>query len=156
MDYTPVAFSNQKFPHLTTFGHELALSVVYESGILHFADNCESYRALPEIPKAFLKTVPVAWDESVLLAGYPGESCIMARKNGDTWYVAGINGLDKNQSWEIDLSRLGKNNFSIELISDGATDKEFSTREISVNSGENLKVDVLPFGGFVATLKSAE
>jgi hypothetical protein len=154
MDYTPVAFSNQKFPHKTSYGHELALSIVFESGILHFADNCESYRALPEEPKAFLKTVPVTWDESFLIAGYPGKDCVMARKNGDTWFIGGINGTDKEQSWEIDLSRLGSQEFTAAVITDGASDTEFFAEELSVKSGEKLKVKVLPFGGFVATLKS--
>ena len=32
MDYTPVTFTDSQHPHITTFGHELALSVVFESG----------------------------------------------------------------------------------------------------------------------------
>ena len=34
MDYTPVTFSDAKYPHQTTNAHELALSVVFESGIV--------------------------------------------------------------------------------------------------------------------------
>lgn len=33
MDFTPVVFTDAANPHLTSFGHELALSVVFESGI---------------------------------------------------------------------------------------------------------------------------
>lgn len=153
MDYTPVTFSNQKYPHKTSFGHELALSIVYESGILHFADNCESYRSLPKAPKNFIKTVPVVWDETLLLAGYPGKNCVIARKSGDTWYIGGINGTSENKSWVIDLSRLGGNDFSASIITDGATNTVFSNSEVTLKSGEKLKVDVLPYGGFVATLK---
>jgi hypothetical protein len=131
----------------------LALSIVYESGILHFADNCESYRSLPEAPKNFIKTVPVVWDETLLLAGYPGKNCVIARKSGDTWYIGGINGTSENKSWVIDLSRLGGNDFSASIITDGATNTVFSNSEVTLKSGEKLKVDVLPYGGFVATLK---
>ena len=153
MDYTPLTFSNQKFPHKTSFGHELALSVVFESGILHFADNCESYRALPEAPKNFIKTVPSTWDSTLLLAGYPGKHCVMARKSGDTWYIGGINGTDENRTWEIDLSRLHGSDFSASVITDGETSSTFSASETLLKIGEKLKVTVLPFGGFVATLK---
>ncbi len=153
MDYTPVTFSNQQFPHKTTYGHELALSVVYESGILHLADNCESYRSLPEAPKNFLKTVPVVWDSTLLLAGYPGKDCMIARKSGETWYIGGINGIGEKQTWEIDLSRLGNKDFAALVITDGVTEKEFSSSELSLKTGDKLKVEVLPFGGFVATLK---
>jgi hypothetical protein len=153
MDYTPVTFTNQKYPHKTSFGHELALSIVFESGILHLADNYESYRTLPEAPKNFLKTVPVVWDSTLLLAGYPGKDCVMARKSGDSWYIGGINGTSEKQSWEIDLSRLKGQDFSASVITDGATDKEFLSSEIAIKAGEKLKVEVLPFGGFVAVLK---
>ncbi|MEP6948990.1 MAG: glycoside hydrolase family 97 catalytic domain-containing protein, partial [Ginsengibacter sp.] len=33
MDYTPVTFTNSQYPHVTSYGHELALSVLFESGI---------------------------------------------------------------------------------------------------------------------------
>lgn len=62
MDYTPVGLSDNKHPHLTTFAHELALSVLFESGWVHFTDKAESYLELPRVPKEFLKQVPVAWD----------------------------------------------------------------------------------------------
>ncbi|MGX8697964.1 MAG: glycoside hydrolase family 97 catalytic domain-containing protein, partial [Prevotella sp.] len=35
MDYTPVAFTHSQHPHRTSFAHELALSVAFESGIQH-------------------------------------------------------------------------------------------------------------------------
>ena len=47
MDYTPVTFSNSQHPHITSYGHELALSVVFESGFQHFADSPASYDSLP-------------------------------------------------------------------------------------------------------------
>jgi hypothetical protein len=153
MDYTPVTFSNQKFPHKTSFGHELALSIVYDSGILHLADNCESYRSLPEAPKNFLKTVPVVWDSTLLLAGYPGKDCVIARKAGNSWYIGGINGTAEKQSWEIDLSRLNGQDFSVSVIADGPTATEFASFKTTLKSGDKLKVDVLPYGGFVAEMK---
>jgi hypothetical protein len=60
MDYTPVTFSNSQHPHITTYGHELALSVVFESGIQHFADRPSAYESLPPKPKEFLEHVPVS------------------------------------------------------------------------------------------------
>ena len=82
MDYTPVMFTRTTFPHLTTNAHELALSVVFESGLLHFADGAEAYRSLPDAPKEFLKHVPTAWDETRFVAGEPGQLAVLARRNG--------------------------------------------------------------------------
>ena len=83
----------------------------------------------------------------------PRKSCVIARKSGETWFLGGINGTSEKQAWEIDLSRLPQKDWSAILITDGATEKEFNSSEISVKTGEKLKVEVLPFGGFVATLK---
>ena len=47
MDYTPVMFADNVYPHLTTNAHELALSVVFESGWLHFADGVKRTSTCP-------------------------------------------------------------------------------------------------------------
>jgi hypothetical protein len=152
MDYTPVTFSDQKFPHITSYGYELALSIVFESGILHYADAVKPYRELPEVPKAFLSKVPVVWDETRLLGGEPGQYCIMARRSGNTWYIGGINGTKNAQTWEIDLAPLGEQDFNAAIITDGPDSRQFSTETIMIPAGEKMKVSVLPAGGFVATL----
>lgn len=97
MDYTPCTFTDSQHPHITTDGHELALTVLYESGLLHLADRPSSYLSQPQHIKDFLSTLPSTWDDTRLVSGYPGESVVMARRKGDTWYVAGINGKDEPQ-----------------------------------------------------------
>ena len=94
MDYTPCAFSNSQHPHITTNAHELALTVLFESGLQHLADRPESFLAQPEEVKQFLGKLPAVWDETKLIAGYPGQNVVLARRSGKTWYVAGINGTD--------------------------------------------------------------
>lgn len=153
MDYTPVAFTNQTYPHRATVGHEIGLSVVFESGILHFADRAEAYRNLPEKPKDFLKKIPVAWDETVFLDGEPGSYCILARRADNIWYIGGINGTMEEMEWEIDLSRLSNAGNMAEIITDGEDGTKFSDFSTEIKAGEKLKVKVLPAGGFVAILK---
>ena len=36
-----------------------------------------------------------AWDETKFIAGYPGKYAVVARRHGDKWYVAGLNGTDQ-------------------------------------------------------------
>jgi hypothetical protein len=92
MDYTPVTFSNQRYARKTTAGHELALAVVFQSRLQHFADSATSYRMQqPEVWR-YLSDVPAVWDESLLVDGYPGERCVVARRRGDRWWMAGLNG----------------------------------------------------------------
>jgi hypothetical protein len=38
-----------------------------------------------------MKQVPTTWEETVFIDGYPGKYCVLARRNGNRWYVAGVN-----------------------------------------------------------------
>ena len=103
MDYTPCTFSDSQYPHITTHGHELALTVLFESGLQHLADRPESYLSQPQEVKDFLSALPSTWDETRLIAGYPGEYVVMARRHGDTWYLAAINGTDKEKEVTLNV-----------------------------------------------------
>lgn len=153
MDYTPVTFSNSQHPHITSYGHELALSVVFESGFQHFADRPEAYYNLPQEPKNFLKNVPVIWDDTKLIEGYPGEKVVIARKKGNQWYLGGINGKDEKQTLKINFDFLDKGNYKLKLIKDGVNDKSFAVEVIKVKNGVVLNVECLPRGGFAAVLE---
>ncbi|MES2697569.1 MAG: glycoside hydrolase family 97 C-terminal domain-containing protein, partial [Verrucomicrobiota bacterium] len=91
-------------PRRTTHAHEMALGVVFQSGVLHLADAPEPYYALPEIWKRYLTGLPTAWDETRLLAGDPGRYAVLARRKGDRWWIAGINGDGAPRQLELDLS----------------------------------------------------
>ncbi len=150
MDYTPVTFSDAKFPHLTTYGHELALSIVFESGLLHFADSVAAYRALPNFALDVLKAVPAAWEETKLLAGEPGTLVVVARKGADGWYIAGISGQETRQTVRVDLSVLGPGLHTLSIVTDGSGPRALVSETRTVKAGEMLTVDLLPRGGFAA------
>lgn len=153
MDYTPVTFSNSQHPHVTSYTHELALSVVFESGLQHFADRPSAYESLPAEPRDFLKQVPVTWDDTKLIDGNPGEKVIIARKKGNKWYIAGLNGKDVVQTLTVKFDFLSKGNHSFQFIKDGKDDKSFSSEIIKVKKGNTLKIECLPRGGFVGVIK---
>ena len=150
MDYTPTAFTNSQHPHLTSYAHELALPVVFESGIQHMADRPEGFSQLPEEAKNFLKHLPAAWDDTSLLDGYPGESVLMRRDKGDTIYVAGINGTDKPMKLASRIKLKKGHKYQITKICDGdAADK---LRISSAEFNGQVEADCLPKGGFVAVI----
>ena len=95
-----------------------------------------------------VKEFNLSWDEIKLLQGFPGKEVVLARRNGEDWFIGGLNGEDEKKVWEIDLSFLGEGQ-TLEVIGDGATRTEFATRRTM--AGEKvLVIDVLPKGGFVA------
>jgi hypothetical protein len=149
MDYTPATFSNQKYPHLTTYAYELALPVVFESGITHMADRVAAYKSLPAVPKQFIQTVPAAWDETRFLSGYPGDEAVLARRSGNVWYVAGINGEKKAKTLTVDLSFLNDGRKEATIIRDGKDARSFSSETKTVSRNARESVQVLPLGGFV-------
>ncbi len=154
MDYTPVTFTNSQFPHITSYGHELALSVVFESGFQHMADRPEGYYSLPYAPRTFLKEVPCAWDDTKLLDGYPGRYIILARKKANDWYVGGLNSEDKEkiQNLNFDFLQDGMK-YKLTLIADGEHDKDFRTEYTVVDSTSSINVKLLRRGGFAACLE---
>ena len=103
MDYTPCAFSDSQHPHITTNPHELALTVLFESGLQHIADRPESLLAQPQEVKDFFSELPAAWDDTKFVCGYPGEYVVLARRKGTTWYIAGINGTNEVKSINVNL-----------------------------------------------------
>ena len=142
MDYTPCAFSDSQHPHITSKGHELALTVLFESGLQHLADRPESFLAQPKEVQAFLGELPSVWDETRFVSGYPGKSAVLARRSGNTWYVAGINGLDEAQKLATDLSFI--KNGKAQLFTDDANGEwKITTTELP------KEIECQPRGGFV-------
>ena len=145
MDYTPCAFSDSQHPHITSLAHELALTVLYESGLQHLADRPESFLAQPDEVQAFLGQLPTVWDETRYVSGYPGESAVLARRSGDTWYVAGINGSDEAKTLDCNLSFIKGKKKNVRLFADDASGKW----QISNIGKLPSKIDCQPRGGFV-------
>lgn len=147
-DFTPATFSNQRYPAKTTAAHEMALTIVYETGLLHLADTPESYYSLPEKAITFFREVPVTWDETRLLAAIPGELFVVARRNGESWYIAGINGKNDIQEFQIELPEALENPV---LFTDGSAlnDLDIKTFERTIGS---LSVRMQPNGGFLVYL----
>ena len=153
MDYTPVTFTDHKYPHRTTNAHELALSVVFEVGVQHLADSDKAYRALQQEPKTFLKQVPAAWDETRVLSGEPGRSVVIARRAGDVWYVGGIGAQEAPESARVALAFLGvQGTWNLTMLRDGEDDRSFATASRQVTSKDAIEVVMRPRGGFVLRL----
>lgn len=156
MDYTPVTFSNKirqgvEAIRQTTVAHQLALAVVFESGFQCFADRAEAYLSLPEQPKQFLKEVSAAWDESCLLAGYPSDYAVIARRSGDVWFIGGISGKAEKREIEFTLPTACKGK-SFTMITDGKDKDCFDYMPIKDTDGK-IKIKLLPNGGFAGIIR---
>ena len=153
MDYTPVTFSDAKFPHQTTNAHELALSVVFESGVVHFADGPDAFKALPDAAQQFLAAVPAAWDDTRLVTGEPGTLAVVARRRGSSWWVGGISGTVGPQNVPLDLSFLGEGGeFDAIILRDGAVPRQIVSEATMVRPADHINIPLLGRGGFALRL----
>ena len=145
MDYTPMVL--HKIPNIkrkTSNGFELALPILFTSGIQHMAETPEGMAHVPDYVKQHLRSLPSTWDDIRFIDGFPGKRAVIARKSGNKWYVAGINGEGTEKELTLDLSFIpGKG----KMITDGK--EEFSFSQADIVPSRTTSVKLKPAGGFV-------
>ena len=156
MDYTPCTFSDSQHPHITSDAHELALTVLYESALQHLADKPESYLVQPQQVQDFFGKLPTTWDETRYVSGYPGESVVLARRSGNTWYVAGINGTNDKKVLDVDLSFISGAKCVQTFADADPTEYQLTgNKGWLITSGNQIpkQIATQPRGGFVLVIK---
>ena len=156
MDYTPGTFSNSQHPHITTPAHELALYFLFESAVQHCPDRPDVYNRMSADVRQLLTALPTTWDDTKLLAGYPGEYVVIARRKGNTWYISGVNGTEQTNKITLSLKSLGVNGKPMIVYSDadGSADKDVTDVSL-INVSKVQKapkvatINVCKRGGFV-------
>jgi hypothetical protein len=136
---------------VTTNGFELALSVVFTSGVQHFAQTPEGMASVPDYVKEFMKEIPSYWEDTRFIDGYPGKFVVIARKFKNNWYIAGINGEGIEKNIYLDLSFL--KNKKADLITDGADNRSFALQKITIAPDEPLRIKLKGNGGFVMKIR---
>jgi alpha-glucosidase len=155
MDFTPVVLDrlNNIVERRTSAAFELATSVLFTSGIQHFAEIPAGMAKAPVYVQGFLKKVPVVWDDIKFIDGFPGQFVVIARRAGSTWYVAGINADRQPRKVKIDLKELGVSKQGA-LIMDGIDFLGFKSETFPLEKGATAdEITVRPRGGFVLTLE---
>jgi len=97
---------NRGSRRLTSDVFALATAVLFQSGIQHFALAPNNLNDAPEWAIDFMKNVPTLWDEVRFIDGYPGKYAVLARRQGDKWYVAGINAQKQPLKLKLTLPML--------------------------------------------------
>lgn len=148
MDFTPVALhSIPGIERRTSAAFELALAVLFTSGIQHYAEIPAGMARMPDYVREFMRAVPDAWDDVRFLDGFPGEFAVIARLGDGRWHVAGINGSAGPMDLTLDLSFL-PGGTRCTMIADGEGEL-FSHTTVVVPSDGRLPVTMGRRGGFV-------
>ena len=131
----------------TTDAFQLATTVLFQNPIQNFALAPNNLTDASQICLEFLKQVPVTWDETVFIDGYPGKYCILARRHGDKWYVAGVNAQKEPLKLKIQLPMFAKGN-RVTLYNDDLK-RNVYTREVTLSKNKELSLTILSGGGIV-------
>jgi len=164
LDFTPGAMRNatrETFAPIMsqpmamgTRCQQLAMYVVYEAPLQMLSDSPSNYLREPETME-FLAAVPTVWDESRVLDAKMSEYVLLARRNGNDWYVGGMTDWT-SRDLEVDFSFLPEGNFTLDSYEDGvnadrnASDYKKMTRQVSKTT--KLKIHLAPGGGWAARI----
>jgi alpha-glucosidase len=164
LDFTPGAMRNatrETFAPIMsqpmamgTRCQQLAMYVVYEAPLQMLSDSPSNYLREPETME-FLAAVPTVWDESRVLDAKMSEYVLLARRNGNDWYMGGMTDWT-SRDLEVDFSFLPEGNFTLDSYEDGvnadrnASDYKKMTRQVSKTT--KLKIHLAPGGGWAARI----
>lgn len=130
---------------------QLATAVLFQNPVQNFALAPNNLEDAPQVAIDFIKEVPTAWDDIKFIEGYPGQYVVLARKNGDLWYVAGISNLEKAIELELDLTMFKKGSI-ISMINDNKKGEPIKS-ELTIKNPEKVKIKLNPLSGFILSNK---
>jgi alpha-glucosidase len=168
MDYTPGAMISMQpeayqsaRPNAASIGtraYQLALYVVFESGVQMLADNPTLYYRNLDCTQ-FITSVPTTWDETKALAANAGEIAVVAKRKGNQWFIGGItNSKEKIREVQLkfDFLERGKT-YTMTYFEDGINAghqaMDYSRKTIQVKAGDEMTIKMVRNGGFAAVLQ---
>lgn len=131
----------------TTDAFQLAVAVLFQNPVQNFALAPNNLTDAPAVAIDFMKNVPTTWDDTKYIAGEPGKYVVIARRHGDTWYVAGVSNLEKPVKLDLALPMFEKG-AKLQMINDDKKGEPVKT-EITVKNPEKVTVTLNPASGFV-------
>lgn len=170
MDYTPGAMISMQpesycgnRPNAASIGtraYQLALYVLFESGLQMLSDSPTMYYSNPECTE-FISDVPVVWDETRALQCKAGRYAVVAKRSGDRWYIGAVNGTDDNMEVEVSLDFLEKGKtYDMVYFKDGPNAfrqaMDYRRGMDKVTSGSAVKINMARNGGWTAVMEQQQ
>ena len=130
----------------TTDIFQLATAVLFQNPIQNFALAPNTLTDAPQICLDFMKQVPTTWDETRFIDGYPGRYIVLARRHGNTWYIAAVNATAEPLKLKLDLPVLAGQEVSL-YSDDKKMQPQLKLQKIKTDG--SLQLTVQPQGGAV-------
>ena len=169
MDYTPGAMVNAQKENFKdiwnrpmskgTRCHQLAMYVVFESPLQMLCDAPSNYYKEPECME-FLSKVPTVWNETIVLEAKISDYLLIARRNGDEWYIGGMTDW-ASRDLNLSLSFLPKGKrYKMNIYTDGINaDRiaiDYKQSKLTVDNTYNQQIHLAKGGGLAIILEPVE
>jgi hypothetical protein len=133
---------------LTTDAFQLATGVLFQNPVQMFALTPNNLMDVPAFELDFMRNIPTTWDETLFIDGYPGKYCVVARRLGQKWYVAGVNAEKSAMDLKLNLPMLAGQ--KVAMYNDNRN-KETYMDYVKVSDNGDVSITIQPNGGFVLT-----
>ncbi len=133
---------------LTTDAFQLATGVLFQNSVQMFALTPNNLTDVPAFEIDFMRNIPTTWDETLFIDGYPGRYCVIARRHGQKWYVAGVNAGKTAIQIKAQLKMFAGEDAV--MYNDNKV-RQTSMETVKVPGNGEVSITIQPNGGFVLT-----
>jgi alpha-glucosidase len=146
-DYTPVHFGERR--RETSWAHQIATAAIFTSPVLIYGAHPKNMLDNPAVE--MIKSIPSVWDETIALGvSEIGEIAAFARRRGDRWFLAILNGPTA-RTIKVALSFLGGGKHQAMLVRDRQDEAAaVGIENVSVSRTDSLTIELRAGGGFIA------
>ena len=130
----------------TTDVFEMASGIIMQTAVQCVAIQPNNLNELPQVEIDFLKNLPTTWEETLFVDGYPGKFVVLARKNGENWFVAGLNAEKESKELNLELPMIEKS--ELNYYTDNNEGYAVLT-QIKADENGKFRVIMKPNGGFI-------
>ena len=136
----------------TTDTFEMASGIVLQTSVNCVAMQPNNLDELKDFQLDFLRHMPTTWDETRFIDGYPTKYVVLARRHGNQWYVAGLNGTDKPMTLNLNLPMFAGQ--SVRCYNDrpaakGSLFAEPEMKTVKVDKQGRIRLTLQPLGGII-------
>ena len=137
-----------------TRAHQVAMYVVFEAPVQMLCESPTIYYKEQETVD-FITQIPTIWDETLVLEGAVSDYIVVARRNGDNWYLGAMTDWTA-RDFELDFSFLGEGEYEMQSYKDGINAsrnaQDYKMTSNPVNQSTKLKINLSSGGGYSAII----
>jgi alpha-glucosidase len=144
-EYTVMHFGERR--KNTSWAHQVASAAIINAPMLTYAANPDTILVNPAVD--IIKSIPANWDETIVLPGSAiGECAVFARRKGNQWFLAVMNG--NAQKKLVIRTDFLKGKYNSLIAKDGLTPDSIIIEKSGFTSAGRIELNLAPGGGYIA------